>query len=259
MPNSYAKRLLDLNDEAVDRLCGTDLEGWLPAVLKRFSRANPKVLIEVQVGLGAQLIEKTLKGDLDIALVWGDGGDALHAQRVGEMPIHWVGPPDWPGLASLGREPLPLAAFAPPCTFRSAAVAALDEGGVPWRLVHEPQPVGPLGRGRRGPRHHRANGRQPADHVALARSHLDRPAGTAERSADAPSGGSRAGTRRRAAQRDLPRDNPGARHVSALGPSFLSRPVRSSPVGPKETFVETDAQSRKTVRGRVPDAAEPAQ
>jgi DNA-binding transcriptional LysR family regulator len=144
----YAKRLLDLNDEAVDRLRGTDLEGWarlglaqdfaeswLPAVLKRFSRAYPKVLIEVQVGLGAQLVEKTLKGDLDIALVWGDGGDAPHAQRVGEMPIHWVGPPDWPGLASLGHEPLPLAAFAPPCTFRSAAVAALDEGGVPWRLV----------------------------------------------------------------------------------------------------------------------------
>ncbi|MET7244369.1 LysR substrate-binding domain-containing protein [Methylobacterium sp. EM32] len=144
----YAKRLLDLNDEAVDRLRGTELEGWarlglaqdfaeswLPAVLKRFSRAYPRVLIEVQVGLGAHLIEKTLKGDLDIALVWGDGGDAPHARRVGEVPIHWVGQPDWPGLASLGREPVPLAAFAPPCTFRSAAVAALDEGGLPWRLV----------------------------------------------------------------------------------------------------------------------------
>ncbi len=61
----YAKRLLDLNDEAVDRLRGTELEGWarlglaqdfaeswLPAVLKRFSRAYPRVRIEVQVGLG---------------------------------------------------------------------------------------------------------------------------------------------------------------------------------------------------------------
>ena len=78
----YAKRILDLNDEAVDRLRGAELEGWarlglaqdfaeswLPAVLKRFSRAYPRVRIEVQVGLGAQLIEKTLKGDLDIALV----------------------------------------------------------------------------------------------------------------------------------------------------------------------------------------------
>lgn len=144
----YAKRLLDLNDEAVDRLRGPELEGWarlglaqdfaeswLPAVLKRFARAYPRVRIEVQVGLGTQLIEKTLTGELDIALVWGDGGDAPHAQRVAAVPIHWIGQPDWPGLASLGREPIPFAAFAPPCTFRSAAVAALDGGGLPWRLV----------------------------------------------------------------------------------------------------------------------------
>ncbi|MDP4025186.1 LysR substrate-binding domain-containing protein [Methylobacterium sp. NEAU 140] len=144
----YAKRLLDLNDEAVDRLRGTELEGWarlglvqdfaeswLPAVLKRFSRAYPRVRIEVQVGLGAQLVEKTLKGELDVALVWGDSGDAPHAQRVATVPIHWIGQPDWPGLASLGREPLPFAAFVPPCTFRSAAVAALDGRGLPWRLV----------------------------------------------------------------------------------------------------------------------------
>ncbi|MCJ2121409.1 LysR substrate-binding domain-containing protein [Methylobacterium sp. J-077] len=144
----YAKRLLDLNDEAIDRLRGTELEGWarlglvqdfaeswLPAVLKRFSRAYPRVRIEVQVGLGAQLVEKTLKGELDVALVWGDSGDTPHAQRVAAVPIHWIGQSDWPGLASLGREPLPFAAFVPPCTFRSAAVAALDGGGLPWRLV----------------------------------------------------------------------------------------------------------------------------
>ena len=144
----YAKRLLELNDEAVDRLRGTELEGWarlglaqdfaeswLPAVLKRFSRAYPRVRIEVQVGLGAQLIEKALKDELDVALVWGDGGGAPHAQRVADVPIRWIGPPDWPGLAGLGREPVPLAAFAPPCTFRSAAVSALDARGLPWRLV----------------------------------------------------------------------------------------------------------------------------
>jgi DNA-binding transcriptional LysR family regulator len=144
----YAKRLLDLNDEAIDRLRGTELEGWarlglvqdfaeswLPAVLKRFSRAYPRVRIEVQVGLGAQLVEKMLKGELDVALVWGGVGDAPHAQQVAAVPIHWIGQPDWPGLASLGGEPLPFAAFVPPCTFRSAAVAALDGGGLPWRLV----------------------------------------------------------------------------------------------------------------------------
>jgi DNA-binding transcriptional LysR family regulator len=144
----YAKRLLDLNDEAIDRLRGTELEGWarlglvqdfaeswLPAVLRRFSRAYPRVRIEVQVGLGAQLAEQVLKGDLDIALVWGDGAGAPHAKRVAEVPVHWIGHPDWPGLASLGQEPIPIATFAPPCTFRSAAVAALNEGGLPWRLA----------------------------------------------------------------------------------------------------------------------------
>ena len=86
----YAKRLLELNDEAVDRLRGTELEGWarlglaqdfaeswLPAVLKRFSRAYPRVRIEVQVGLGAQLIEKTLKDELDVALVWATAAAPL--------------------------------------------------------------------------------------------------------------------------------------------------------------------------------------
>ena len=28
-----------------------------------------------------------------------------------------------------------MAAFAPPCSFRSAAVAALDGAGIPWRLA----------------------------------------------------------------------------------------------------------------------------
>lgn len=144
----YAKRLLELNDEAVDRLRGPELEGWarlglaqdfaegwLPAVLKRFSRAYPRVRIEIQVGLGAQLVEKTLRGELDVALVWGDGSGAPHAHRVAEVPIHWIGPPDWPGLADPVREPVPFAAFTPPCTFRSAAVSALDGRGLPWRLV----------------------------------------------------------------------------------------------------------------------------
>ena len=144
----YAKRLLELNDEAIDRLRGTELEGWarlglaqdfaeswLPGVLKRFTKAYPRVRIEVQVGLGAQLTEATLKGDLDVALVWGDESALPYAQRVASVPIHWIGQPDWSGISSLNREPLPFAAFAAPCTFRSAAVTALDDVGLPWRLV----------------------------------------------------------------------------------------------------------------------------
>ncbi|WP_250475786.1 LysR substrate-binding domain-containing protein [Caballeronia sp. GAFFF1] len=145
---SYAKRLLELNDEAVETVRGSDLEGWarlglpqdfaeswLPAVLSRFSRAHPKVRVEVQVDRSASLIEKTLSGALDVALVWGDGNASPHGERVAAVPIQWVGRPDWGGVESLGGQPLPFVAFDPPCTFRSAAVDAMDAAGLPWRLV----------------------------------------------------------------------------------------------------------------------------
>jgi len=144
----YARRILELNDEAVDRLRGADVEGWvrlglpqdfaetwLPPVLGRFARAHPRVRIEVQVDRSAPLIDKTLRGELDLALVWGDGSDGPHARRIAEVPIEWIGPPDWPGVAALGAQPLPLLAFAPPCAFRSAATAALDAAGIAWRQV----------------------------------------------------------------------------------------------------------------------------
>jgi DNA-binding transcriptional LysR family regulator len=145
---SYAKRLLELNDEAVDTIRGSGLEGWvrlglpqdfadtfLPAVLGRFSRAHPNVRVEVQVDRSVPLVEKTIKGDLDMALVWGDGSAAPHAQRLADLSISWIGRPDWGGRQSLGPEPLPLVAFEPPCSFRAAGIAALDEAGIPWRLV----------------------------------------------------------------------------------------------------------------------------
>jgi len=59
---AYARRLLDLNDEAAAAVRGLELEGWvrlglqedfgevlLPEVLGRFARAHPKVRIEARV------------------------------------------------------------------------------------------------------------------------------------------------------------------------------------------------------------------
>ncbi|MDQ7977940.1 LysR substrate-binding domain-containing protein [Paraburkholderia sp. SARCC-3016] len=149
---SYAKRLLELNDEAVETIRGADLEGWvrlglpqdfadtfLPSVLGRFARAHPKVRVEVQVDASARLIEKTLRGDLDVALAWGNSSGTPYAERVANLAIAWVGLPDSGNIrdcgGSTGADPLPLVAFEPPCSFRSAGIAALDEAGIAWRLV----------------------------------------------------------------------------------------------------------------------------
>jgi DNA-binding transcriptional LysR family regulator len=145
---SYAKRILELNDEAVQTVRGAEVEGWvrlglpedfaeswLPAILARFARTHPKVRVEVRADRSVFVLDKLIKGELDLVLAWGTGEDAPHAVKVAELPIAWVGRSDWPGVHNLGAEPLPLVAFEQPCIFRSAGIAALDAAGIPWRLV----------------------------------------------------------------------------------------------------------------------------
>ena len=145
---SYAKRILELNDEAIDRLSDGEVEGWvrlglpqdfaegwLCGVLGRFARAHPKVRVEVRAEQNPLLIERLVQGELDLALVWGATDDRVRAERLVDLPLVWIGRPDWSGIKSLGSEPLPLVAFQPPCVFRSAGIAALDAARISWRLA----------------------------------------------------------------------------------------------------------------------------
>jgi DNA-binding transcriptional LysR family regulator len=141
---SYARRLIELNDEAVTAVRGTAVEGWvrlglvqdfaeswLPALLGRFARAHPGVRVEARVDRGAILADAVAKGDLDLALVWGDL-PGPHRTELAGMPIVWVGPPQH---ALAAARPVPLVTFEPPCVFRDAAVRALDRAGIPWRVT----------------------------------------------------------------------------------------------------------------------------
>lgn len=141
---SYARRILDLNDEAVEALSTGAVEGWvrlglpqdfaetwLPVILGRFTRAHPKLQVEVRTDRSVLLIEKTLRGELDLSLAWGDGAGAPYATRLAAPPIRWIGRPG----ENLGVTPLPLVVFEPPCVFRDAGIAALDKAGIPWRVA----------------------------------------------------------------------------------------------------------------------------
>jgi len=142
----YARRLLELNDEAVSAVRAPDLEGWvrlglpqdfaehwLPEVLGQFARQHPRVRVEARAERNSDLVDRVGTGKLDLALTWGEP-EGLHAERLGELPIRWIGPAgrevQWPP-----SEPLPLVAFEPPCRFRAAGVTALDAAGIPWRLA----------------------------------------------------------------------------------------------------------------------------
>lgn len=142
---AYARRLLDLNDEAAAALHGLDLEGWirlglqedfgdtlLPAVLGRFARAHPKVRIEARVARNAELMDRLSAGRLDLALAWGEAAGGPHGRRVAEAPMRWIGPA---GQVPAHDGTVPLIAFEAPCLFRETAAAALDRAGMPWRLA----------------------------------------------------------------------------------------------------------------------------
>jgi DNA-binding transcriptional LysR family regulator len=142
----YARRLLELNDEAVARVRGTTLEGWvrlgmqedfgesvLPGVLARFARSHPKVRVEARVARNRDLLERVAAGRLDLARVWGDPPAGMASQRVARLRMHWIGA--GPAVAAPRDSPLPLVAFEGPCCFRAAATDALDRAGTPWRLA----------------------------------------------------------------------------------------------------------------------------
>ncbi len=146
---AYARRLLELNDEAAAALQGAELEGWirlglqedfgeavLPDVLGRFARAHPKVRIEARIARNAELLERVASGRLDLALAWDAGTSTPHAERLGQIPMRWIGPADGElGWTPEDGEPLPLVSLEAPCLLRTAATTALDRAGIAWRIA----------------------------------------------------------------------------------------------------------------------------
>ncbi|KVZ37589.1 LysR family transcriptional regulator [Burkholderia ubonensis] len=165
----YARRMIELNDEAAAAVRGVSLDGWvriglqedfgeaiLPGVLGRFARAHPKVRIEARVAHNAELLERLDANQLDLALVWGDPASAAFVARTGidseeiaRVPMRWIGAAGVGAAGSgaagdgdagepsvrLPDEPLPLVVFDRPCRFFGAATDALDRAGVPWRVA----------------------------------------------------------------------------------------------------------------------------
>ncbi|WP_241239310.1 LysR substrate-binding domain-containing protein [Burkholderia stagnalis] len=160
----YARRMIELNDEAAAAVRGATLDGWvriglqedfgeaiLPGVLGRFARAHPQVRIEARVARNADLLERLAANQLDLALVWGDPASAAFVARTGigseeiaRVPMRWIGTA---GLGAAGGgdagaqfaytrdDPLPLVMFDRPCRFFASATDALDRAGVPWRVA----------------------------------------------------------------------------------------------------------------------------
>lgn len=143
----YARRMLALNDEAALAVGGLAVQGSvrlgmqedfsdqvLTEVLGRYARSHPWLRMDVRVTRNAELLRQVQAGELDLALAWDAAGGAPRAERLGALPMLWIGSADaarpaWDGNA------VPLVVLDAPCVMRAAATAALDRAGIPWRIV----------------------------------------------------------------------------------------------------------------------------
>jgi len=140
----YARRILELNDQAVAAARGVAIGGsvrfgvpqdfgdtWLPGVLARFSRTHPSVLIEARVDRSNKLLERVAEGGLDLALMWGSP-PLPNTMTVQRLPMVWIGAK---GYAGAQGETVPLALFESPCVFRQPGIEVLEREQRPWRLA----------------------------------------------------------------------------------------------------------------------------
>jgi DNA-binding transcriptional LysR family regulator len=139
----YARRLLMLNDEAVQAVSGLKVRGKirlgmlqdfaesiLPSALASFSRAHPGVELEVRVERSTDLLSALQRRGLDLALMFGlaDPGDAFVSDPVGKVPMVWI----WKHPPQPSEE-LRLVLFEAPCVFRATALKNL--GDRRWRCI----------------------------------------------------------------------------------------------------------------------------
>lgn len=144
LAQSYARRILALNDDLVAAMAGLEIEGslrlglpadlaehWLATALAAFTQAHPRVHVEVTVERNQLLIEKVRRAELDVAIAI-TSDPPVDAIPLAELAVQWIGRVNQSVDASAD---LPLVLFTSPCLFRQTAIEVLEREEVRWRLA----------------------------------------------------------------------------------------------------------------------------
>jgi DNA-binding transcriptional LysR family regulator len=133
---NYARRMLRLNSETVAAFDDTKLEGhirigmpddyadrFLPEIMARFARSNPRVELSILCEPTVNLVEHLNRGALDLALVTHTP-DQGYSEIVRKEPLLWVTSANH----NIHEEPiLPLAFGRPNCIWRVSASEVLTQ------------------------------------------------------------------------------------------------------------------------------------
>jgi DNA-binding transcriptional LysR family regulator len=140
----HARRILAVHREAWLSLKGARADGQvalgatqdfadrgLPSLLRQFAQSYARVRLDLRIGRTAELTRAFTEGGIDVLIVMRQ---APEPDEIGFLrePMLWLG-----AEAGLAGEStlMPLALLDPPCGFRNAATAALDQAERPYRIA----------------------------------------------------------------------------------------------------------------------------
>ncbi len=150
----YARRLLELNEEAVAQFLSPNINGTvsfgttddvgtriLPGVLSQFARTHPAVQVNVRVERSGELLRQIEADELELALVTAgnDGQNDRGGEVVYNERLVWAGRE---GGVAVERSPLPLVLAHQGCAWRATALAALDRSGQRYRIAYTSEHCG---------------------------------------------------------------------------------------------------------------------
>lgn len=143
----YARKMVRLNDETLSAFDESELAGhvrlgtpddyadrFLPEIMARFSRSNPRAEIEVTCAPTPLLVQDLKVNRLDVAIISHVRSRGRRGEEVVRRePLLWV------SSARHGaheERPLPLALGRATCDWRKFAIEALEADGRDYRVLY---------------------------------------------------------------------------------------------------------------------------
>ncbi len=148
----YAKQIVRLNDECINRLDGNLLAGkirigipsdfailFLPLILGRFAETHPNISIDVNCELSTDLRHTIDNQECDIVLALDDGRPTRFLKSLWRDQVSWIGMKSH----EIHRiSPLPLILYPEPCQYRERIIRTLTKSNVPYRVLFTSQSIG---------------------------------------------------------------------------------------------------------------------
>lgn len=143
---SYARKIIELNHEAMDRFRNPELEGdvrfglpedfatiFLSEILTTYATLHPRIHLNVECDLTLTLFERFKRKEFDLVLLkMNRPEDFPNGIDVWSETLEWVGKSDF---FNSDDRPVSLVLSPDPCVYRARAIKALERMNKKWRIV----------------------------------------------------------------------------------------------------------------------------